>query len=63
MITITLTENEQLLLLSLIMSLRDSINEELECGKVKSLDETVENLTILQQLDYMVDKLGGVLVC
>lgn len=63
MITITLTENEQLLLLALIMSLRDLINEELEHGKVKSLDEMVENLTILQQLDYMVDKLGGVVVC
>lgn len=63
MITITLTENEQLLLLSLILSLRDSINEDLEQGKVKSLDETVENLTILQQLDYLIDKLGGVVVC
>lgn len=59
MITITLTENEQILLLVLILSLRDMINDELEHGKFKPLDVTIENLVMLQQLDFLIDKLGA----
>lgn len=43
----------------MVLSLRDLINEELEQGKVKSLDETLENLVTLQQLDFLIDKLGA----